>query len=122
MDKNMTPFHKTLLVYLFGCIGLRTLLVLVAKNTPLDYLPYLGYLALLPAIGFMYIYWTGSREKGIFGQHAWWNSFRPIHSIFYFLFAYNAIRQKANAWIYLLADVVFGLVTFILFHFFGVRA
>ena len=38
----------------------------------------MGYLALIPAIGFMYIFLTGSREKGgeVFGARIWWNSFK----------------------------------------------
>ena len=80
---------------------------------------YLGYVALLPAIGFMYIYLTGSRETGaeVFGEKIWWNDLRPIHSILYFLFAYNAIMGNKLSWIYLLVDVLFGLVSFLIHHY-----
>jgi hypothetical protein len=82
-------------------------------------LQYLGYLALLPAIGFAYIYLTGSRETGkeVFGEKIWWNDLRPLHSLLYFLFAYNAIIGNKNSWIYLLIDVVIGLISFIIFHY-----
>ena len=85
----------------------------------MKYLKYLGYLALLPAIGFMYIYVTGSRKTGaeVFGEKIWWNNLRPIHSIFYFLFAYNAIIGNNQAWIYLLVDVLIGLISFLLYHY-----
>jgi hypothetical protein len=100
---------------------MRTLFVFIAKNTSVSYLPYLGYLALLPAVGFIYIYLTGSRKTGqeVFGEKIWWNDLRPLHSLLYFLFAYNAIQRNKNSWVYLLIDVVFGLFSFLIFHYFN---
>ena len=115
----MNPLQKRFLMFLIGCIGVRTLFVIIAKYINTKYLKYLGYIALLPAIGFMYIYLTGSRKTGAetFGEKIWWNDLRPIHSIFYFLFAYNAILGKTYAWIYLLVDVLFGLISFLIHHY-----
>jgi hypothetical protein len=115
----MNDIQKRFLLFLIGCIGTRSLFVYVAKNTSAKYLPLLGYLALLPAIGFIYIYLTGSRKTGgeVFGEKIWWNDLRPIHSLIYFLFAYNAIIGNNKAWIYLLVDVIFGLSSFLIFHF-----
>lgn len=115
----MNNIQKRFLLFLFGCIGVRSLFVIIAKNISLNYLPILGYLALLPATGFSYIYLTGSRKIGAetFGEKIWWNDLRPIHAVLYFLFAYNAILGKRIAWIYLLIDVIFGLISFLLFHY-----
>ena len=115
----MNTMQKRFLLFLIGCIGVRTLFVLIAKNASAKYLPLLGYLALLPAIGFLYIYFTGSRKTGVevFGEKIWWNDLRPLHSFIYFLFAYNAIIGNTNAWMYLLADVIIGLFSFLIFHF-----
>ena len=115
----MNDIQKRFLLFLIGCIGTRALFVYVAKNAGPKYLPLLGYLALLPAIGFIYIYLTGSRKTGgeVFGEKIWWNDLRPIHSLLYFLFAYNAIIGNNKAWIYLLVDVIFGLISFLIFHF-----
>ena len=115
----MNDIQKRFLLFLIGCIGTRALFVYVAKNASAKYLPLLGYLALLPAIGFIYIYLTGSRKTGgeVFGEKIWWNDLRPIHSLLYFLFAYNAIIGNNKAWIYLLVDVIFGLISFLIFHF-----
>ena len=115
----MNDIQKRFLLFLIGCIGTRALFVYVAKNIDVKYLPFLGYLALLPAIGFIYIYLTGSRKTGgeVFGEKIWWNDLRPIHSLIYFLFAYNAIIGNNKAWIYLLVDVIFGLISFLIFHF-----
>jgi hypothetical protein len=115
----MNNIQKRFLLFLIGCIGTRSVFVLIAKNIGLQYLPYLGYLALLPAIGFMYIYLTDSRQTGaeVFGEKIWWNDLRPLHSLLYFLFAYNAIIGNKQAWIYLLVDVLVGLISFLVFHF-----
>ena len=114
----MNPIQKRFLLFLIGCIGSRTLLAILAKNTSVNYLPILGYIAMLPAIGFMYIYVTGSRKTGVEvgGEKIWWNDLRPFHAVLYFLFAYNAIYKHADSWKYLAADVVFGLVSFLIHH------
>ena len=115
----MDHLQQRFLLFLIGCIGIRSLFVVIAKYINAKYLKYLGYIALLPAIGFMYIYLTGSRKTGaeVFGEKIWWNNLRPIHSILYFLFAYNAIIGNKQSWIYLLVDVLFGLVSFLLHHY-----
>lgn len=115
----MNNIQKRFLLFLFGCIGSRTALVFIAKNAGDKYLPILGYLAILPAIGFIYFYLTGTRKTGaeVFGEKIWWSNLRPIHSILYLLFAYNAINGVENAWLFLLADVIFGLAAFVYFHY-----
>lgn len=110
---------KRILLFLFGCIFLRLFFVYITKTISIQYLPLLGYIALLPAIGFSYIYFTGTRQTGpeTFGQKIWWNNLRPIHSILYFLFAYFAItKQQDIAWKVLLLDVSIGLFAFTIFH------
>ena len=117
----MNTIQKRFLMFLIGCIGTRSLFVYLAKNASEKYLMYMGYLALLPAIGFLYIYFSGARKTGaeVFGEKIWWNNLRPIHSALYFTFAYNAINGNPNAWIYLLIDVVIGLISFLTFHFYN---
>jgi hypothetical protein len=114
----MNNLQKRILIFLIGCIGVRALFVLVAKYIDTQYLQYLGYLALLPAIGFIYIYLSGSRKTGpeTFGEKIWWNNLRPIHSLLYFLFAYNAIMGNKESWIFLLVDVVIGFLGFSIHH------
>jgi len=114
----MNNLQKRFLMFLIGCIGTRSISVIVAKNISTKYLRYLGYLALLPAIGFLYIYLTGSRKSGpeTFGNKIWWNNLRPIHSILYFIFAYYAIKGDRQSWKYLLVDVVIGLISFLIYH------
>ena len=114
----MNIIQKRFLLFLIGCIGVRLLLVYIAKNIDITLLKYTGYLLLLPAIGFMYIYLTGIRKTGaeVFGDKIWWNNLRPIHELLYLLFAYNAINGNRKAWIFLLIDVLLGLSSFLIYH------
>jgi len=115
----MNHLQQRFLLFLFGCVGIRSLFVIIARYINTKYLKYLGYLALLPAIGFIYIYLTGTRKTGaeVFGEKIWWNNLRPIHSILYFLFAYNAIIGNKQSWRYLLVDVLIGLISFLIHHY-----
>ena len=73
---------------------------------------------MVPAIGFIYIYLTNSRQTGaeVFGGKIWWNNIRPIHGLLYGMFAYNAIKQNSGAYKYLLVDVIIGLISFLMHH------
>jgi len=115
----MNTIEKRFVLFLFGCISSRLLLVYIAKNIDIKFLPFMGYLLLLPAIGFFYIYLTGIRKRGleVFGDKIWWNDLRPIHGFLYLLFSYNAIIGNKNAWIILFVDVLFGLISFLIYHF-----
>jgi hypothetical protein len=115
----MDNMQKRMLLFLIGCIGTRLLFVYIAKNSSVQLLKYLGYIALLPAIGFMYIFLTGSRKTGaeVFGEKIWWNNLRPVHSLLYFTFAYNSIQGNKQSWIFLLADVSIGFIAFLSHHF-----
>ena len=115
----MNNLQKRFALFLFCCIGLRSLLVYIAKTVDVKYLQLLGYLAIIPAIGFSYIFLTGSRKTGIevFGSKIWWNKLRPLHAILYGLFAYNAINKNRKAWIYLLIDVIIGIISFLGYHY-----
>ena len=117
----MNNIQKRFLLFLIGCIGTRTLFVYLAKNANKTYLQYMGYVSLLPAIGFFYIFLTGSRKTGqeVFGDKIWWNNLRPVHGFMYLLFAYNAIKGNPFSWVYLLVDLNIGLVSFLIFHYYN---
>lgn len=115
----MNNIQKRFLLFLFGCIPARLLLAYVAKTIPVNYLPILGYITLVIAFGFTYLFFSGKRKTGpeTFGSKIWWNPIRPIHAIFYFIFSYYAINKIRSGWIYLLYDVIFGLLSFLIFHY-----
>jgi hypothetical protein len=105
---------NTTLLFLVGCMGARLLLTYLAKVANKRWLRVMGYLAVLPAIGFMYLFVSGTRNKtGAFGEKIWWNALRPVHSLLYGLFAYAAITGNTNAWIFLLVDSLIGLSGFL---------
>ena len=115
----MNAMQKRFILFLGGCIPARLFLVWLAKAMPLNYLPYLGYVALLPAIGFIYLFFTGKRTSGVEtgGAPIWWNRFRILHGLIYLLFAYYAIQRNKSAYLILLADVSLGLVLFLNHHY-----
>ena len=114
----MNNIQKRFFLFLIGCMGTRIGFAYLAKEIDKEYLPYMGYLALIPAIGFMYIFLTGSREKGgeVFGAKIWWNSLRPIHAILWGLFSLSAIKKKREGWKFLGIDVTIGLIAFLHHH------
>lgn len=114
----MNNIQKRFLLFLFGCIPARLFLVYLSRTIPLNYLPILGYITLIIALGFTYIFVTGSRQTGqeTFGDKIWWNYLRPVHALLYFMFSYNAINKIRSGWVYLLYDVLLGLFSFLAFH------
>jgi uncharacterized membrane protein (GlpM family) len=115
----MKALEKRFILFLGGCIPMRLLFVWLAKIMPLNYLPYAGALALLPAFGFFYLFLTGKRTSGLETQGApiWWSRFRIIHGFIYLGFAYYAFQRARFAYKFLLADVLLGLGLFIWHHY-----
>ena len=115
----MNTIQKRFLLFLVLCIGLRSSFVYLAKNASANYLQIMGYVALLPAMGFAYIFLTNSRKTGgeVFGDKIWWNYLSPVHSLLYFLFAIFAINKSQHSWKFLLVDVLIGLISFLYNHY-----
>ncbi len=115
----MNNTQKRFLLFLFGCIGTRSLFLLLATQASARVLFWMGCLALLPAFGFMYYFITGTRQTGgeVFGEKIWWNDLRPIHGLLYAMFAWKAITGQSGAWVYLLIDVLIGIFSFLGFHY-----
>ena len=114
----MLSYKSRIFLFLFGCMIIRFLFAYVAKVASKQTLRYLGYLALIPAVGMVFIYVTGSRDVAFeAGGKVWWKCLRPVHSLLYFLFAYNAITgNKNSAWKFLALDAVIGLIAFLGHH------
>jgi len=115
----MSPEHKSMLLFIFGCVVFRSYLVYFAKTTSTKNLKILGYIFLIPAIYTMYIYLFNKRQTGaeVFGKKIWWNKIRPLHSILWFIFAYLAIIGNNNSYKVLLIDLIIGILAFIYHHF-----
>lgn len=116
----MNNIQKRFLLFLFGCIAVRLLFTYLAYHFQNSkYLTYLGYLAIIPVIGWLWIMFIKPRDTGteVMGDKIWWKPLRPIHTILYALFAYLAITGNKNAWVILLIDTLFGLSAFLYHHY-----
>lgn len=105
---------KIILYFLFGCMFARLLMVYIAKIININYLPYYGVITLIISVMFLKNYINNYNfETGFFGNKVWWNNNRLIHSLLYFIFSIMAFYKNKKAWIVLLIDALFGLITFI---------
>ena len=108
MYNIMNKIQKRFFLFLCFCIPSRILLVYIAKVMPLVYLPILGYITLIIATSFTYIFLSGSRKRGLetIGEKIWWNDLRPLHSFLYYWFSWTILfGNKKEAWKILLGDV-----------------
>ena len=114
----MNDLQKRFVLFLTACMGIRLTLAFLAKKANKCLLFAMGVLALLPAIGFFYLFFSGKRKTGAetFGANIWWNNLRPVHGLLYLLFAIYAIRGDRRAWLILLLDAIVGLISFTVFH------
>ena len=113
----MNTIQKRFLLFIFGCILVRISFVLIAKNIDKDKLPILGTLAILPAVGFLFIFIGGYRKQATFGQKVWWNDLRPVHALLYFTFVYLAFHKNEYSYIPLFLDVLIGFISFVFYHY-----
>jgi hypothetical protein len=106
-------------LFIIFCLGIRVTLAYIARQSSPRILRIMGYLAIAPVIGFMYIFLSGSRTTGleVMGGKIWWNSLRPVHALLYTSFAFSAINSYSYAWMFLLVDVALGIISFIIHHY-----
>ncbi len=109
-------------LFLIGCIGVRLAISLLAKyiGEKMNWaLPYLGIVALIPAIGFIgqFIFRLRETGRGATGGKIWWSNMRPIHGVMFLLFAMFAFRRKPFAWRVLLIDALIGFVAWFRHYF-----
>ena len=110
---------QILINFVFGCVFIRSLFVIISYKINKKYLPILGTLAILPAIGFFLIYFKLiNRKSGALGQKIWWDNLRPIHALLYLIFSYLAIKKSRFSYIPLLIDVLIGIISFVNNHYF----
>lgn len=115
-----SDLQKRIVLFLVGCMGSRVGLVYLARTYAQNtrFMELMGALALIPAVGFFYIYLTGARKTGaeVFGAPIWWNGLRPFHGFMYALFAVMALFHIQGAWLVLLVDVIVGFTAFTAHH------
>ena len=113
----MNTLQKRFLAFLLLCIPARIGFVFIAKSVDKKYLPYLGYIGIIIGLGFMYNFIFTKKRGGTFNQIAWWNDLRPVHAIFYLIFASLALSKNKEAYVPLLYDVIIGFISFISHHY-----
>ena len=107
--------------FLIGCIGVRLLLSLLVKISPINYLPFYGVISTLPALGFISIYLFNLRKYGMeAGGKIWWNKLRPIHGFMYLLFSTYAFKKEVFAWKILFIDTILGLIFWLNHHYLNI--
>jgi hypothetical protein len=96
--------------FLGGCMTIRITLTIIAMLYP-ALAQKLSLLALLPVIGWLYIYFISSRNSGpeVFGGKIWWNELRIPHAMLWSLFSLYAYNGKSYSWIPLGLDTLLGL-------------
>jgi Na+-transporting methylmalonyl-CoA/oxaloacetate decarboxylase beta subunit len=109
---NLTKSQKSSALFVFVCMPVRLAVTYLAYTGKARFLP---YLTLLVGIGFLYIYFSGSRKTGAetFGQPIWWNDMRPIHGLLYIAYSILALNKCKNAWMLLGVDAAIGFGAFI---------
>lgn len=103
---------------MLGCMGTRFALTALSAFATPTLLTVIGWLALIPVLGWAYIIFVGERTTGaeVFGDKIWWDKLRPLHMMLWLTFAVAAIQKMPQAWLILLADTLFGLAAFLIFH------
>jgi hypothetical protein len=92
------------------CIPTRLVLALVVIFLPNSWLPVAGAVALIGVGGLLYRTATfDDQQLGAFKQPVTWNSARPIHAIFWTVFAILALSKNSAAKLIPWLDVLFGV-------------
>lgn len=112
---------KRYLLFIFGCIGSRLFLTLLAKNLENNNLKLLAIITFLISISFLFIYFIGSKRADKQLEWAgekkiWWNNLRIVHGSLYLLFSLMVFNNIKNAWLILLIDTMIGLIAWLNHH------
>jgi hypothetical protein len=114
----MMTRNESIILFLFGCVPTRIFISIIPLLIEKKHLPYYGLILLMPAIGFLLLYFFNLRLNATeAGGKTWWSNYRLIDGLLYLAAAIYCFQEKAIAYIPLLIDVVFGLIIFIIHNF-----
>ena len=106
MEKETRQF-----LFLFGCIGSRSLLAYLAYKE--DHKDLLTWITTIIGIGLWIVYIFKLRNSGFeAGGKIWWNHLRPVHGSLYLLFAYMNHTGFIYSYVILVIDVVIALFAY----------
>ena len=114
----MELFTIRFFAFILFCIGSRLTFTIASAIVPDWLLRIMGFIALIPVIGWFYLIVIGKRDRGIevFNELIWWKDLRPLHMFLWGFFAYLAITKNHKAWVVLLIDTFIGLSAFLIHH------
>jgi hypothetical protein len=114
----MELFTIRFFAFILFCIGSRLTFTIASAIVPDWLLRIMGFIALIPVIGWFYLIFIGKRDRGIevFNELIWWKDLRPLHMFLWGFFAYLAITKNHKAWVVLLIDTFIGLSAFLIHH------
>lgn len=106
-------------LFLLACIPARIGFAYLSTQISPAYFPVMSIIGMGIALGFFYIYATGSRNTGIEVGNGkiWWDELRPIHGFLYAFFAYKMWRGQKDAYIPLIIDVAIGISAFFVHYY-----
>lgn len=104
-------------LFLMGCVVVRSLLCVLVSRAGPDLLHLLAIPFTIMSIMFAYLFATNGRmDAPEGGGVTWWAQFRIVHALLYGIAAALAAIASEYTTIPLLADVVFGLILYIINH------
>ncbi len=106
--------QQRILFFIFGCLVVRSLFVILAKFGNKTVLQTMAIIAIGIALGFLYQFFVNPSKLGAFQNKPWWNYARPIHAFLYLLFAFTILLTpyQKDAWMILLFDIILGSIFF----------
>jgi|APGre2960657373_1045057.scaffolds.fasta_scaffold314132_2 hypothetical protein len=106
-----------ILLFLFICVPLRSLLIWHSTKVPNKYL---SVILLAFSLSFLYLYFSNSRLKAPeAGGMTWWAPYRLIIGLLYLASAIYAFQGRTEmVRIPLIIDVILGLILFLIKHFY----
>lgn len=126
----MNTIHLRFIYFLLGCVPSRLLLVWVGKNhsNTTTERTLLALFTFSIGFSFLFLFLSGYRSTGpeVFGGEIWWKSLRIVHALLYLTYAYMVYYDtsflwskgdRTNAWKLLLCDTLFGLGSFLVYHY-----
>jgi len=105
-----------IVLFLSLCITIRSIAAYLAYKYP--HTPLVKILAVLytvMGISMLYLFISNKRQNAPEGGGVtWWNNIRPIHALLYIMFALTVFMGKNYSYMFLVADVLLGLIAFTL--------
>jgi hypothetical protein len=101
---------KKISYYFFICVLVRlTLAYLVSKNYNNKYRYFLILFYLVTGSGLLIQYIKNDRVIGAFGEKVWWQNYRIIHTILFYIVSYLLYKKNSNTWKLLLLDTLISI-------------